>query len=64
MNEIKNNKCCLCRRKIVSEEDLIICENCEHIYHKICWQEVKERCIYCNNKTNKEEVNNGENNIY
>ena len=42
----------------MSEEDLTVCENCNHIYHKLCWQEVKEECVYCNNKIKKEELDN------
>ena len=42
----------------MSEEDLTVCENCNNIYHKMCWQEVKEECIYCHNKIKEEERNN------
>ncbi|MEG0050905.1 MAG: RING finger protein [Terrisporobacter sp.] len=53
MTDVKNNRCIVCGGKIVSEEDLTICEYCNNIYHKICWQQVSEECIYCNNKINK-----------
>lgn len=53
MKEIKNARCCVCGEKIMSEEDLTVCENCNSLYHKICWQEVKEECINCK-KANKE----------
>lgn len=56
MKEIKNARCCVCGEKIMSEEDLTVCENCNSLYHKICWQEVKEECINCK-KTNKESKN-------
>ena len=59
MVEAKSNRCFICEGIIVSEEDLIICENCNNIYHKICWQQIKEECIYCNEKNNKEEIKNG-----
>ena len=48
MKRIKDAICCVCGGKIMSEEDLTVCENCNSLYHKICWQEVKEECIYCN----------------
>ncbi len=58
MENIKNNKCYVCGGKIMSEEDLTVCENCNNIYHKICWQEIKEECVYCHNKIKEEESNN------
>ena len=58
MKRSLNAKCCICGGKIMSEEDLTVCENCNHIYHKLCWQEVKEECVYCNNKIKKEELDN------
>ena len=54
MNDMKGSRCCVCGGKIMSEEDLTVCENCNNIYHKNCWQEVKEKCIYCNTKIEKE----------
>lgn len=56
MEYVKNYKCCVCEGMIVSEEDLTICENCNNIYHKLCWQEVKEECIYCNKKKNADRI--------
>lgn len=58
MKEVLNHRCCVCGGKIMSEEDLTVCENCNNIYHNICWQEVKGECIYCYNKIKKEEVDN------
>ena len=57
MKEDKNI-CYVCEGQIMSEEDLVICENCNHIYHKICWQEIREECIHCKNKICKEKLNN------
>ena len=58
MKRIKDAICCVCGGKIISEEDLTVCENCNSLYHKICWQEVKEECIYCN-KIKNEDINHG-----
>ncbi len=52
----EKNTCYVCEGKIMSEEDLVICESCNHIYHKICWQEIREECIYCTNKRFKDEL--------
>lgn len=64
MNHIENNRCCICDGKIISEEDLTICENCNNIYHKICWQQVGEQCIYCKNKQKSEITNNKNRKVY
>ena len=48
----------LCLWRENNEEDLTVCENCNSLYHKICWQEVKEECIYCN-KIKNEDINHG-----
>ena len=58
MNDMKNSRCCVCHGKIMSEEDLTVCENCNNIYHKICWQEVKEKCVYCYKENKKEDLSN------
>ncbi len=54
MKKMINNRCCVCGEKIMSEEDLTVCENCNSIYHKTCWQDIKGICVYCNNKIKKE----------
>ena len=59
MKRISNVRCCVCGGKIMSEEDLTVCENCNNTYHKICWQDIKEECIYCHNKI-KEKENSSE----
>ena len=55
MGKVKNVICCICGGKIINEEDLTVCENCNNLYHKTCWQDVQEECVYCNNKIKKEE---------
>ena len=58
MNYLRGSKYFVCDGKIMSEEDLTVCENCNNIYHKNCWQDVNEKCIYCHTKIEKENINN------
>ena len=58
MNDLRGSKCFICDEKIMSEEDLTVCENCNNVYHKNCWQDAKERCVYCHIKIEKENINN------
>ena len=51
-----NAKCCVCGGSIMYEEDMTVCETCNHIYHKMCWQDVKEECVYCTNKISEKEL--------
>ena len=55
MDNLINNICCVCGGRIISEEDLTICENCESLYHKLCWQDISEECITCRDKNKLEE---------
>ncbi|MFX0124366.1 MAG: RING finger protein [Candidatus Hodarchaeota archaeon] len=50
---IRKSECCICRRNISNNEELIVCPDCQTIYHRThlsLWLKIRNKCPICKNK--------------
>ncbi|MFX0015101.1 MAG: RING finger protein [Promethearchaeota archaeon] len=46
------SECCICRRTISKNEEIVVCPNCQTIYHRThlsLWLKIRKKCPICKN---------------
>ena len=49
---LRNRECCICRRTISKNEEIVVCPDCQTIYHRkhlSLWLKIRKKCPICKN---------------